>query len=78
MDPRGPHASELSLVLNGLGGLIFCRSLQLTTPALTGSTFHVKELKGARGGLRMYYDLNVPYTANYGELQRTLAFLSER
>ena len=26
----------------------------------------------------MYFDLNVPYTANHGELQRTLAFLSER
>lgn len=26
----------------------------------------------------MYYDLNVPYTANQGELQRTLAFLAER
>ncbi|CAF9928091.1 MAG: hypothetical protein ALECFALPRED_003948 [Alectoria fallacina] len=26
----------------------------------------------------MYYDLNVPYIANRGELQRTLAFLSER
>lgn len=26
----------------------------------------------------MYYDLNVPYIANPGELQRTLAFLSER
>ena len=26
----------------------------------------------------MYYDLNVPYIANHGELQRTLAFLSER
>lgn len=25
----------------------------------------------------MYYDLNVPYIANHGELQRTLAFLSE-
>lgn len=25
----------------------------------------------------MYYDLSVPYTANHGELQRTLAFLSE-
>lgn len=25
----------------------------------------------------MYFDLNVPYTANHGELQRTLAFLSE-
>lgn len=26
----------------------------------------------------MYYDLNVPYIANHGELQKTLAFLSER
>ena len=26
----------------------------------------------------MYFDLNVPYTANHGELQRTLAFLTER
>lgn len=26
----------------------------------------------------MYFDLSVPYTANHGELQRTLAFLSER
>ena len=26
----------------------------------------------------MYFDLNVPYIANHGELQRTLAFLTER
>lgn len=26
----------------------------------------------------MYYDLNIPYLENHGELQRTLAFLSER
>ena len=26
----------------------------------------------------MYYDLNIPYIANHGELERTLAFLSER
>ena len=26
----------------------------------------------------MYYDLNVPYSANHGELQRTLTFLAER
>lgn len=26
----------------------------------------------------MYFDLSVPYTANHAELQRTLAFLSER
>ena len=26
----------------------------------------------------MYYDLSVPYIANHEELQRTLAFLSER
>ncbi len=25
----------------------------------------------------MYYDLNVPYTVNQWELQRTLAFLAE-
>ncbi|KAL8733527.1 MAG: hypothetical protein Q9181_003542, partial [Wetmoreana brouardii] len=25
----------------------------------------------------MFYDLNVPYTANHGELQRSLAFLAE-
>ena len=33
---------------------------------------------GARGGARMYYDLNVPYSANHQELQLTLAFLRER
>ena len=26
----------------------------------------------------MYYDLNIPYIENHGDLQRTLAFLSER
>ena len=37
----------------------------------------MKEFEGARGGTRMYYDLNVPYSANHGEVQRTLAFLAE-
>ena len=45
---------------------------------LTRFTAKVKESEGARGGTRMYYDLNVPYSANHGEVQRTLAFLAER
>ena len=54
-----------------------CRSFS-KAPVLSRTTLEVKEHKGARGRLRMYYDLNVPYLAELGELQRTLAFLSER
>lgn len=71
-----PRAS--SLVLGWISITFRRRRCFSEIKSLTRFTAKVKEFEGARGGARMYYDLNVPYTANHGELQRTLAFLAER
>ena len=65
MQPQGPRASRLACVDE--------------SPRSEDhfSHFTGRNSRGRGEGLRMYYDLNIPYIANYGELQRTLAFLSE-
>ncbi len=67
-----------SLVLDWISITFRRRGCFSENKSLTRFTAKVKEFEGARGGTRMYYDLNVPYSANHGELQRTLAFLAER
>lgn len=67
-----------SLVLGWISHTFRRRRCFSEITSLTLCTVKVKEFEGARGGTRMYYDLNVPYSANHGELQCTLAFLAQR